>query len=318
MQLGFGCVNLGSASGGLTGRSPVRLVQEAVDRGVLVFDTADVYGSGGSERVLGRALRNRRADVFIATKAGYTFRSRSTVGRLARRAGRPLAGIKRSSSASSTPVGGAYATQDFSPAYLRRAVEDSLRRLQSDHVDLLQLHGPHQLIPDLFDQLHDLRATGKVGAFGIGAESLADAEAWLGTAGVEFMQLPFGVLDPGAEANVLPEARRRSIETWARGVFAGGVLAAASRDPTAVRGHPKFQVIEDLRRTADRAGLDVFQLALGFVRSCPDVSLVLLGMSSREHLHRNLRLMETSDLSAETLAETRTVLARHAPVLGGA
>jgi aryl-alcohol dehydrogenase-like predicted oxidoreductase len=101
-------------------------------------------------------------------------------------------------------------------------------------------------------------------------------------------------------------------------VFAGGILAAADRDPESVRGHPKAQLIDELRGIAERNGLDVFQLAAGFVKSCPDVSLILVGMSSPEHLHRNVHLMATSTLTADTRAETEAVLERHAAVLGGA
>src|SRR4051812_9318058 len=77
VRLGFGCVNLGSAGGGRSVRSDVRLVREALDLGVRTFDTADAYGKGTSERILGRALRGRRDDAFVATKGGYLFRERT-------------------------------------------------------------------------------------------------------------------------------------------------------------------------------------------------------------------------------------------------
>ena len=85
MTLGFGCVNLGSASSGRSTRDDVRLVREAVDLGVRRFDTADVYGSGASERTLGRALATRRDEVFVATKGGYVFRERTGAEQAARR-----------------------------------------------------------------------------------------------------------------------------------------------------------------------------------------------------------------------------------------
>ena len=72
-RLGFGCVRLGSASGDSSWRSDVQLVRAAVDAGVTLFDTADAYGHGASERILGKALRARREDVQIATKVGYRF-----------------------------------------------------------------------------------------------------------------------------------------------------------------------------------------------------------------------------------------------------
>src|SRR5262245_56844856 len=85
MRLGFGCVGLGSAGGGRAIGADVRLVQEAIDRGLSGFDTAAAYGAGASERVLGDALRRRRDEVVVATKGGYVFRERAAPEQAARR-----------------------------------------------------------------------------------------------------------------------------------------------------------------------------------------------------------------------------------------
>jgi aryl-alcohol dehydrogenase-like predicted oxidoreductase len=89
-QLGLGCARLGSIAAGSGRRSSIRLVHEAVDHGIAWFDTADAYTGGTSESLLGAALRRRRGDVQIATKAGFVFTDRGPVARAARLFGAPL------------------------------------------------------------------------------------------------------------------------------------------------------------------------------------------------------------------------------------
>jgi aryl-alcohol dehydrogenase-like predicted oxidoreductase len=306
MRLGLGCVGLGSASGA-GWRHDVRLVEEAVDRGVTVFDTADAYGSGMSERVLGRALRRRRVDVLVATKVGYRFRERSRSEQSMRRAVAPaLERLRRPTAGSATapprpPSGGSYRDQDFSPMYVRQAVDASLRRLGTDYVDVLQLHGPTRVGTSLLDDLGDLVEAGKVRRFGIGAESVAVAAQAVANPHVEVVQLPFGVLDPEAAALFGLAARRP--ELWARGVLGGGLLKAAASDARIVRADPKWPRINALLELSRREELMIDELAVGFVRASVEISTLLLGMSTSEHLSRNLELMEAPALDAGLVAE---------------
>ena len=304
MRLGFGCVNLGSASGGTSRREQVRLVAEAVDRGVAVFDTADVYGSGASERVLGEGIGRRRAEVIVATKAGYVFREKSSVEQSARRMAKTVLDRVRPDTGQSPGGGaGAYAAQDFSPAHLRAAVDGSLRRLRTDYLDVLQLHGPHDVRPEVLGELHDLVEAGKVRRFGVGAESVAEGAAWVPVEGVEIVQVPFGVLDPQARDDVLPIAARHAVEVWARGVLGGGVLKAAAEGRAAVREDPNWPLIERVMQLSRRTGIDLMALAVGFVRAHPGVSTVLTGISARDHLLRNLDLMAAPPLDDELIAD---------------
>ncbi len=142
--LGWGVVDDGES---------VRAVRRALDLGVTFFDTADTYGAGHSERILGRALAGRRDEAVVATKWGYTFdeRARQATG------------------------------QDASPAYLRRAVTDSLRRLDTDRIDLYQLHLGDLPVPRaeaLVGTLEDLVADGLVRAYGWSTDRVDRAAAW--------------------------------------------------------------------------------------------------------------------------------------------
>lgn len=311
MRMGFGCVNLGSASSGQSWRADVRLVQEAIGLGVRHFDTADAYGGGASERTLGRAIRDRRDDVIIATKGGYAFRSRSTVEQRARRRASPLLRAVRRPNGPG-PVGaggsGAYQSQNFSPAAIHAAVDASLRRLNTDHIDVFQLHGPHRVEPVLFEQLDDLVTSGKVGRFGIGAERIQDADAWLCVRGVDVVQLPFGVLDPEPASATLAKASQQGVEVWARGVLGGGLLRAAEADPLGHRRDPKWPRIERLQALAERSGFDLYRLAVGFVQSFPQVSTILIGIGSSAHLHRNLQLVAAEPLDDDIMAEIRSTV----------
>jgi len=312
MRLGLGCVGLGSAGGGRSVGTDVRLVEEAVDLGVAVFDTAAAYGSGASERILGDALRTRRDEVVLATKGGYVFRERTAAEQAARRL---AAGVVRRlprRGADGGHAGGsggdAYRQRDFSPHHLRACVEGSLRRLRTDRIDLFQLHGPQEVDTDVLDELVDLRTSGKVLAFGIGAESVAAAVEWLAVPAVTCVQVPFGVLDPEAADELFPLLAARPTDVWARGVLGGGLLALAERDPAAAAGDPKAPTIEALRRVADDTGLGLDQLAVGFVRRHAAVSTMLVGISSRAHLQRNVDLLAAPPLEDDVVARLQSVV----------
>ncbi len=291
-------------------RDDVAFVGAALDRGITLFDTADVYGSGNSERVLGRALRTRRDEVVIASKGGYVFRPRSGLEQSARRTAKALArrvpsrqggsgagGSGGGSAGGGSSGGGSYAAQDFSPAYLRSAVEASLQRLQTDRIDVWQLHGPRQPDPELLQGLQDLITTGKVGRFGVGAEDVDAAAAWATIDDVAVVQLPFGMLDPEAASTVFPLARRRGVDVWARGVLGGGVLRAAAIDPSSLADHPKHRVVERLAEIARQAGIGIDQLAVGFVLAhADDLATILVGTRSPAHLRRSVELMEAPPL----------------------
>ena len=215
MRLGFGCVNLGSASSGRSWRADVRLVELAVDEGVTLFDTADVYGSGTSERILGRALRRRRADVIDRHQGGLPLpptHAGRAVGatRRRRRCSAPFVAPlrrqrprRRSGQAARTP----------SRTSRRRpcgpAVDGSLRRLRTDYVDVLQLHGPDHVMPDLFERARRPRHRRQGPALRCRCRVGGRGAAWIGVRGAAVVQLPFGVLDPEAAETALPEAARR-------------------------------------------------------------------------------------------------------------
>lgn len=302
-QFGLGCVNLGSK-----GRAGVRLVHQALDLGVTFFDTADAYGSGQSERVLGRALHRRREAAFVATKGGYLFRDRAALVRAAH-PGLQIARRWARSVRGGSGGGTAYDSQDLSPTYLRAALEGSLRRLGTDFVDLYQLHSPQEVHDDVVALMLDLQSEGKICGFGVGLEHLDHAEEWLATGALSSIQVPFGLLDPEAGDDVIPRAAALGIPVVARGVFAGGFVTRPSSGETERLRPGQPERLAALAGLASAAGVNVVQLAAWFVVARPGVSTVLVGTSSLQHLMDGVRYVRTPP-PADLLRRLEALVAR--------
>src|SRR3984957_11605575 len=173
-EFGLGCARIG----GIFKREPgdfLNILSAALDAGINFFDTSDIYSQGESERLLGRAFRHRREQVVIASKAGYVLPAQRRIVARPQPLVRPLIGLLglRRHHLSSA-VRGAPA-QNFSPAHLVRAVEGSLRRLGTDHLDLFQLHSPPTAVIELSDwveTLDGLKRKGKIRYYGISCDSV--------------------------------------------------------------------------------------------------------------------------------------------------
>jgi aryl-alcohol dehydrogenase-like predicted oxidoreductase len=173
----------------------LRAIARARQGGCTFFETADVYGRGHSEALLGRALGGERAGVILATAVGSDF----------------LRG----------------AAQDFSPAFVERAVERSLGRLGTDYLDLLLLHFPPRAVagtPETYDGLERLRRAGKVRWIGVSALDPAEAAPAVATGRVDAVQVPYSALDQRA-AGLLDLAEERGVGVVAAAPLAEGFLA---------------------------------------------------------------------------------------------
>ena len=312
-RIGFGCARIGGmgAAGPNRTRS-IRLLHEAVERGINFFDTADAYAEGDSERLLGEAFQHRRHEVVIATKVGYVFSDKPiTTGRL-QPAVRVLRRVRSKLSSRLLGRGGRFEQQDFSPAYLVRAVEASLRRLRTDYIDVYQLHAPRGTKverADAIDTLFRLRESGKIRHVGVGLETLYSADQWLAYPELGSMQLPFGLLDLEAH-EVLPQVAQHGAALIARGAYGGGLLKAG-HDLQWLREHTaKSARIGQFHRIAADANRSIYSLALQYVLQEPEVSVVLLGMHTQAQLEGNLKCANESPLDTATLAAIGEVNAR--------
>jgi aryl-alcohol dehydrogenase-like predicted oxidoreductase len=233
--MGLGCSRLGSTLSGGGPRAADSLLRHALDAGVTLFDTADVYGQGDSERLLGAAIRPRRAEVVIVTKAGQRFTWAQRAATLAkaplRRAARHLPDLHAAIAARRA----ASLPRDYGPEHLRRAVEGSLRRLGTDRIEVLLLHSPsaeelRQGAP--FDVLDRLVEAGKILAWGVSCDDAAAVEAALSLPSVSVVQVPLAIANAAGSEGMLAKASSRDVGIVVRELFArrpGGAADPAGR-----------------------------------------------------------------------------------------
>src|SRR5688572_8553181 len=181
-EFGLGCARIGGIfQGNVSGF--LDLIAAARDGGITFFDTADMYSQGESETLVGRAFRGRRDRVVIASKAGYALPGRRKLIARLKPIVRPLLKHLRIRRDQLPSAVRGTVTQDFSPAYLERAVEASLRRLRTDYLDVLQLHSPPvEIIRRGTWQaaLDKLQRAGKVRYYGVACDSVEAGLAALG------------------------------------------------------------------------------------------------------------------------------------------
>jgi aryl-alcohol dehydrogenase-like predicted oxidoreductase len=217
---GLGCNNFGRS---LDLDATRRVVDAAIEAGITLLDTADTYGGAGrSEEILGEVLAGRRDQVVLATKFGY---------QTADMGYGPAAGAK----------GGR--------GYIRRAVENSLRRLRTDYIDIYQVHWPDPRMPveETADAMRALYQQGKIRAIGVSNFSVAQMEAFRRVAPLHVLQSPYNLFERAIEAEILPYCRANGIATLGYGALCRGLLSGRMRADTAFQGDdlrridPKFQ-----------------------------------------------------------------------------
>ena len=207
--LGLGCSQIGSLGHGASVADWRRLLAHALDLGVTVFDTADIYGQGDSEREIGRLLAGRRDAGVVITKVGKGFSPVMGALRPFKPVLKPilrLAGAGAGAAVRARREG--VMRSDFSPAHIAAALEASLRRLRSDHVDVLLLHGPAAAVyrdPAVVETLTGLARSGKARRVGASCEDLEDLRAALAMPGLGALQLSLDVLDAAEAAGLGPD-----------------------------------------------------------------------------------------------------------------
>ncbi len=238
--VGFGVWTVGTTWWGVTDRQEgIRLLRLAFDLGITFFDTGNTYADGAAETILADALGHRRSDIVIATKFGYDLSVPSRPNQQER-------------------------PQDWSPAHMRRSLEDSLRRLRTDWVDYYQLHNPRLDAiqrDDLLAALEDARREGLIRAFGVALGPAFDMrQAEEGIAAVRRgmpAQLIYNILEQELGEAIFPVARECGVGTLARVPHASGLL-----DGTATRAtefppgdHRRWRIDTPEKRAAWEEGI---------------------------------------------------------------
>ncbi|WP_370944548.1 aldo/keto reductase [Amycolatopsis sp. cg5] len=274
----------------------VRMLHAAIDGGINFIDTADMYSDGESERIVGKALAGRRDDVVLATKGHFPMGPDANHGGNSRR-------------------------------WLTRALDDSLRRLGTDYVDLYQIHRPDATtdIEETLSTLTDFVRSGKVRAVGSSvfpAEQIVEAQ-WVseqrGLVRFRTEQPPYSIFNRAIESAVLPTAQKygMGVLTWsplASGWLSGRygkasdvdlnegrkALQRHKFDPALPENALKLEVVAELKKLASDLGRPLTHLALAFVRAHPGVTSAIIGPRTHEQL---ADLLDGADLelSADVL-----------------
>jgi aryl-alcohol dehydrogenase-like predicted oxidoreductase len=291
----------GSSYGSTDDAESRRAVRRAYDLGCTFFDTADVYGHGHSEEVLGAALDGIRSEVVVATKVGGNFYNRDVnpllIPRITQTLDRPLAEV-----AADAPLP---VTHDacFSASYVRFAVEQSLRRLRTDYIDLLQLHNPTlDLIahPETYRVLDDLKGAGKIRFYGVSVHLPDEGLAAVEVTRPDAVQIAYNIVRRAAEDRFFPAARAVNVGVIAREPLANGFLSGKYRPESIwekgdIRGRMPRPQVEQLAALGARvtalareAGVTAAQLALRFALDNEAVSVVIVGMKTVAQVDENL------------------------------
>jgi aryl-alcohol dehydrogenase-like predicted oxidoreductase len=309
-EIGVGGGRLGATLRPGTSGDVTRMLREAFERGVNFFDTADSYGQGKSEELIGNALKKHRDEILIATKVGYRL---SAAGGLAAkfkpvlrpfiRSIRPLRRV--AATARSTQM-----TQNFSAGYIRGAVEASLRRLQTDRIDLYQLHSPPSdalRSGEVFSTLDQLKSGGKIRYYGVSCHTVEDALITLQHPGVSSLQVAINLLERQAITRLLPLSKERGVAVIARQPFASGFLVQSRAEIDSHAGfvdddlsEKKLRAAEEFRVLAN-GSRTMAQAAIQFVLRQDGVSVILPGTSSTEHLREALGALTAPSLTDQEM-----------------
>ncbi|UDL96229.1 aldo/keto reductase [Lichenihabitans sp. PAMC28606] len=276
----------------------VRIIHKALDAGINILDTADRYSQGESEEMVGKALKGRRDKVVLATKVHG-------------------------------PMGQDQNQQGSSRRWITQAVEGSLRRLQTDHIDLYQIHrpSPDTDVEETLSVLTDLMRAGKVRAIGSStfpASEIVEAQ-WVadrrGLARFRTEQPPYSILNRSVEGEVLPLCQTYGMGALVWSPLAKGLLTGRYRKGEALPDSLRVKVfakqmsdernldaVERLIPVAQAAGLSLTHLAMAFVMAHPGVTSAILGPRTMPQLDDLLAGAEVR-LEDETLDRIDTIVA---------
>lgn len=290
----------GLAWGPMAAPDAMHLVQAAFDAGITAFDTAEQYGNGRSEVILGAALQGHRDEVFLISKTGW---------------------MMGADGAQMLPQS---QWHDFSAPSITKACEQGLRRLQTHYIDAYLLHDPPMHIvaqDEPFEALQRLQQSGKIRWWGVSASAEIAAEAirrW----GAQVVETPFNAVLTEAAQLLFPLARERGTGVLARSPFASGLLTLGAKGGEKVHATDwRRFVFKDLWKTAEGArkrlisvakgrGENMTETAIRFVLAQEAVSTCIVGLASTEELAASVHVADPPYLKP---AEVKALLGRDRP-----
>ncbi|MGV3487303.1 MAG: aldo/keto reductase [Tuberibacillus sp.] len=279
-RIGFGTMSLPDDE-----KTAVRIIDEAVDRGVNFFDTADLYDQGRIESVLGKALKGKRENVIIATKGGNHWEP-----------GKP----------------GWY--WDPSKEYIKNACKESLRRLGTDYIDLYQLHGGTIADPidETIEAFEELKKEGLIRYYGISSIRPNVIREYINKSSIISVMMQYSILDRRPEEEVLDLLHQNQISVIARGPVAKGILSDRGESKISEKGYLDYNeselhtLVKNLKEKTDRER-SLSHTAILYSLHHPAVATAIPGASSLEQLIANIEADSAPSLSPDEIAMIKEV-----------
>lgn len=305
--IGVGCWNFGGQWDTSNDENAIKIVHAAIDNGINLFDVAPVYGFGKAERVLGKALKDgKRSKVLIATKCGLVWNEKHET------------------------------KNDLSKKNILREIDESLERLQTDYVDIYQLHWPDHNTPieETVSALEEIKKAGKIRYIGLSNFSQKDVETFMTMIEINTQQALYNMLERNTssyhnipleyktEDEVLPTVRKYQQAFFPysplfQGLLTGKFKPNANFSEKDIRNeNPKlrgelfkkyYEGVVALEKFADKIGKPLNEIALNWLRQKDEVTSIIAGASSVAQLEKNVH-STTWDLSQEELSEIETII----------
>ncbi len=304
-RIAFGTWQLGGEWGQFDEEAAITAIRRARELGVNFFDTAQAYGFGASERLLGKALRDEltrnRDQVVVATKGALRMTDSALI-------------------------------RDASPEWLRQGVDASLTALGIDHIDLYQVHWPDPKVPaaETAGALRELVAEGKIGHVGVSNYDAQQMAEFARTLPVETVQPPYHLFRREIEDEVLPYCRQHNIGVLVYGPLAHGLLTGALTENTTFASDDwrsnsamftgdsyrhNLAAVRALDKFSAERGMTISQLAIAWALANPAVHVAIVGARQAKHVQDSLAAVDIS-LSKADLAEIDKIMASATPVAG--
>lgn len=264
-SVGFGCMSLSDDY-----RSSEKLLHEAIGKGINYFDTADLYQHGLNEEIVGKAFKEKRHQVVLATKGGNQWRSDGS-------------------------------GWDWNPgrSYIMEAVEQSLRRLQTDHIDLYQLHGGtiNDPIDETISAFETLQQQGKIRYYGISSIRPNVIREWVKRSNMVSVMMQYSLLDRRPEESCLDLLLQHRVGVLARGSLAKGLLVDKPAD--AFLDHDAESVAKAAKavHAASGAARGAAATAIGFVLRHPAITSAVAGIRTLSQLQQAVEVFSAPELS---------------------
>jgi aryl-alcohol dehydrogenase-like predicted oxidoreductase len=299
-DIAFGTWAFGGDWGAVDVEESISVIHRALEMGITLFDTAQGYGFGLAERLLGDALRGRRADVVIATKGGLRMDGDTLI-------------------------------RDASARSLREGVESSLRSLDTDYIDLFQIHWPDLRTPaeETAEALEQLVDEGKVRYVGVSNYNVEQMEELRTLGWLETLQPPYHMFHRDIENEILPYTQKHDLGVLVYGPLAHGLLGGRmtaettfadgdwrgkSPDFTGETFQRNLRVVDRLKEVAADLGMTLPALAVSWTLTHPAVDVTIIGARRPSHLDDTAAA--DLPLSAQHVAEIDLILADSVPMWG--